>query len=324
MTWRVVLRIGVVAAIFGVLWATLDAGEALRLLARADPRWLLGTAAALTVQTVLSALRWRLTAGRLGQKMGVRRAVSEYYLSQVVNQTLPGGMLGDAGRAMRARHQAGLIRSGQAVVFERVAGQAVMFGLMPVAVLSATVIPSGPTLPVWALWFAGLAPLAGLAVMGLVAAGAPLPGAAGRGARDTRQAFLASVLHPRALPWQVALSLGTAACNLVAFACAARATGTALSPLEVVVVVPLILTTMLIPVTISGWGLREGAAAVLFPTVGASGSAGVAASVAFGLVFLASVLPGVLQILADGSRRRRAGRRVDTTARPGLPHPTKP
>ena len=316
------LRIGIVIAIFGVLWATLDAGEALSLLRRADPLWLLASAGALTVQTVLSALRWRLTARNLDQRIGPAKAIAEYYLSQVVNQTLPGGMLGDAGRAMRIRHQAGLVRAGQAVVFERVAGQVVMFALMPVAVISATLIAGGPTLPVWALWFAGLAPVAGLALMGLIAAGAPLPGAAGRGARDVRHAFWQSVLRPRVLPWQTILSIGTAICNLAAFAFAARATGTLMTPFEAVVVVPLILTTMLIPVTISGWGLREGAAAVLFPAIGASASAGVAASVAFGLVFLATVTPGALQMLADAHAERGTRRRLDGPG--GLPRPSEP
>ena len=57
--------------------------------------------------------------------------------------------------------------------------------------------------------------------------------------------------------------------------------------------VPLILLTTLVPITINGWGLREGAAAALLPLVGATASASLAASVAFGLVGLIAVLPGV-------------------------------
>ena len=68
--------------------------------------------------------------------------------------------------------------------------------------------------------------------------------------------------------------------------------------------VPLILLTMILPLTVSGWGLREGAAAGLFPLIGASAQAGLAASLAFGLMFLASTLPGLLVLLA----RRRVNR----------------
>jgi hypothetical protein len=56
--------------------------------------------------------------------------------------------------------------------------------------------------------------------------------------------------------------------------------------------VPLILFTMLIPISISGWGLREGAAAALLPLAGRDGQRRLAASIAFGLTFVASVLPG--------------------------------
>ena len=56
---------------------------------------------------------------------------------------------------------------------------------------------------------------------------------------------------------------------------------------------PLILLTMLIPVTISGWGLREAAAAALLPLAGFVASEGLATSVAFGLVLLATSLPGI-------------------------------
>jgi hypothetical protein len=51
---------------------------------------------------------------------------------------------------------------------------------------------------------------------------------------------------------------------------------------------------MLIPVSISGWGLREGAAAALLPLSGVSPSGALAASVAFGLTFAASALPALV------------------------------
>ena len=51
---------------------------------------------------------------------------------------------------------------------------------------------------------------------------------------------------------------------------------------------------MVIPITISGWGLREGAAATLLPVGWPHRGRGMAASVAFGLVFLAASLPGVI------------------------------
>jgi glycosyltransferase 2 family protein len=61
--------------------------------------------------------------------------------------------------------------------------------------------------------------------------------------------------------------------------------------------VPIILFAMLVPLSVSGWGLREGAAAALFPVAGATAAEGFATSVAFGLAFLVAVLPGAVPLL---------------------------
>jgi uncharacterized membrane protein YbhN (UPF0104 family) len=164
----------------------------------------------------------------------------------------------------------------------------------------ALLVPFGAAFPLW-LTAAGLAPAAGLAATaGLIALGARLPGAAGRGLGDLQAAFRASVLDRRAFPLQVALSFATAGLNVAAFAFAARATGTELSLAETMALGPAILAFMLVPLTVSGWGLREGAAAALFPLAGATAEAGLAASVTFGLTFIVAALPGVVPFLRIG------------------------
>ena len=291
------LRLAVTLVLLVLLWQAVDGPVALNLLLQAEPLWLLAAVLALTGQTMLSALRWRLTARALGQRIPLWRALREYYLSQIVNQSLPGGVLGDAGRAVRARHEAGLKRAGQAVVFERLAGQLVLFVVTGVAVLVVWISPGGIALPDWVLR------LVAMSWVGLIAAAAVLWGfslgtnATNRHIRDWVDAFARAVLARDVLPRQVVFSLGTTALNLLAFALCARATGTVMPVLAVMIVVPLILFTMLIPVSVSGWGLREGAAAALFPVIGATATQGLAASVAFGLMFLLSSLPGVLVLL---------------------------
>ncbi|SDY10314.1 lysylphosphatidylglycerol synthase transmembrane domain-containing protein [Citreimonas salinaria] len=296
-------KIGLAIGLIVVILSAVDAREAWRMLRSADPRWLLAAFALLSLQTVLSALRWRLTARQLNQRIGFVRAVREYYLSQVINQSLPGGMLGDAGRAMRARGQAGLRLASLGVALERLAGQVAMAFVMGAGLVAAVVVDGGLQPPAWlagtvAAICAGVAGVAVVAYMG-----GKLPGAVGRAmggfVTDARRALTA----PGVLWWQVASSLATAACNLLAFAACAKAIGIALPAGAIAVLVPLILFAMLIPVTVAGWGLREGAAATLLPLAGTSGAAGLAASVAFGLVFLAAVMPGLWPLLA---RRRTA------------------
>ena len=288
------IRLIATAACFALLWRLADGEAALRQLASAHPAWIIAALAMLTLQTLLSALRWRLTACQLGIDLSRGIAVREYYLSQLVNQLLPGGVLGDAGRAIRARDDAGLVASGQAVLFERLAGQLALFTVFATGVLATRLVPGGFDAPAWLLSVALLPPLgAGLALC-IVRARGNAGGRLVRTARGFRRAFGHAIAAPAVRTRQLAMSLGTALCNVAAFACCAAAAGIPLSPPTALVLVPLILFSMLIPLTVSGWGLREGAAAALLPLAGASSAAGLAASVAFGLTLLLAALPGLV------------------------------
>jgi glycosyltransferase 2 family protein len=297
---QIVVAIGLLA----LLWQAADGPEAARILSRAEPLWLAAALAALSLQTLLSALRWRATASQLGIGLGKREALREYYLAQIVNQTLPGGMIGDAVRAVRTREQAGLLAASIAVVLERVAGQVFMFTVMASAFLLTLWLPGGIEWPRWAI-----APVmtiigVGLAVPPVLLLARRLPGKPGRSIRAFWRFVVTGLLARRVLPRIIMLSIGTTAANLAAFTFCAYAVGASISLVAALALVPLILFTMLIPISISGWGLREGAAATLLPLAGASASQGLAGSVAFGLCFMVAVLPGVLFVSARRTSAR--------------------
>jgi len=293
------VRAGQMAATLGLLallWQIADGPETARILATAEPIWLLASFAALTLQTVLSAMRWQLTAAQLGIKLPQLHALREYYLAQMVNQAVPGGVVGDAARAVRSRDQVGLMGSGQAVVFERLAGQIAMFVTMACAFLATLLAPDGFEWPAWLVPPVLLVILIGALSPFAFFMATRLPGRVAASLRGLWQSLVKALASRHVLPRQIALSLGTTFCNLAAFAFCAQAVGLTLQPIIVLALVPLILFTMLIPLTISGWGVREGAAAALLPLAGASASEGFAASVAFGLVLLVAVLPGFLAL----------------------------
>lgn len=276
---RLSIRLGVALILLACVWKIADGPAALARMREAEWRWLFAAAIAVNLQTVLSAWRWSVTAGALGQRIGIAQAVGEYYLAQLVNQTVPGGVVGDAARAVRARHSADILRSGQAVVIERFAGQLAM---------AAVLLP--------ALVWAGH----GFWAMGVIAAGAVLLLVLGRvpQLRSIQKPLWVALLAPRMRRIQIGLGLAIVACNLAAFAFCAHAIGVSLPLTAVLTLIPLILTAMLVPFSVAGWGWREGAAAALFPIVGAAPEAGVAASAAFGAVLLASALPGLVWIAA--------------------------
>lgn len=290
---QALLAIGLLA----LLWRIADGQQAALALATADRWWLGAALLALSAQTVLSALRWRLTAAQLGIALSPRDAIREYYLSQAVNLSLPGGVIGDAGRAIRSRDTAGLMAASQAVVLERLAGQAGLFGITVTAFAITLARAGGVEWPAWLIAPVAVFAAGGLCLPAVLWGIACLPGSVGRAMAAFWQAARVSVLARDVIGPQIALSLGTTLCNLAAFAFCAQAVGHALSPAAVAAFVPLILLTMLVPLTISGWGLREGAAAVLFPLAGSTASGGLAASVAFGLMLIVATLPGAFAVI---------------------------
>ena len=303
-----VLQVVASLGLFALLWKAVDGPQTARILASVHFGWLGAALAVLSLQLWLSATRWRLTAAPLGQKFGLGEAVKEYYLSQLVNQTLPGGMLGDAQRAVRARHRAGLLRASQAVAFERVAGQIALFVIMAAA-LAITALVKGGT--VWPAWLTALAALPALVVAGLVVVvgfGKHLPGATGRALDDLCRAAMASLFARGLWRLQIVLSLATATCNIAAFTLCAWATGSVLPVWAMFALVPCVLFAMLFPLSVSGWGAREGAAAAILPLVGIAPEAAIAASIAFGLVFAASVLPGLVILVLPRTARPEPAR----------------
>jgi uncharacterized membrane protein YbhN (UPF0104 family) len=65
--------------------------------------------------------------------------------------------------------------------------------------------------------------------------------------------------------------------------------------------VPWVLLAMAIPLSIAGWGVREGAAALVWQAAGLDPAQGVAISISYGLVILLSSLPGALMMFHRGS-----------------------
>jgi len=290
---RSTLRLAAAMGVLALVLRMVDSTQVMGRLRDVHLGWIALALLLLTLQTILSALRWRQTAARLGNDMGLWLAVREYFLAQALNLALPGGVVGDVGRALRASAEAGIERAGQAVVFERLAGQAPLVGVTVLGVLAVTFFPGGVVVPpgIQAVLFAFLA------AVGLCAALIAFSGERWPWLAKWRRAAGHAVFAPGVWPWQLGLSLGTVSANLLAFAACAAAVGVWLSPMAIMVVLPLVLFAMVLPLTIGGWGFREGAAVALFPLAGATGADGFAASACFGLVFMLSASSGLLLFL---------------------------
>jgi uncharacterized membrane protein YbhN (UPF0104 family) len=248
--------------------------------------------------TVSQAMRWRAVAAACGAASGLTRAraVRECYRSALLNAVLPGGVMGDAIRAWRHRgpRERGLRTSATAVVGERTAGTAVL--LTTVALV---------TFPVDRR-------VAGLFLLGALAAAAV-------SAPSLRRLPLAGQLA--VWGWSV-----LALAPLVGlFAVATAQLGTVPAPQAAVSLGLVVLAGMAIPIGVGGFGPREAVAALAFGHVGLSADAGVATAAAYGVLAGVSALPGVLVMLVDVGRDRRAERphatATATAQAPAAPEP---
>lgn len=261
-----------------------------------DPGWLIFALLVSLAQTALSAWRWRFTAHRLGLELAPGRALADYYLAGFINQVLPGGVVGDAWRAQRHARRSGQTGvAWRAVILERASGQLVVVAL---AALVVTLYPP---------WREGFAPAllaAGLGLALVVVFGALLA----RRLRD-RAGWLAQIgpdlrralLARRAWPVQLASSIAIVVSYLLVFAAGARGIGVELPLVQLMMMALPALLAMLVPVSVAGWGLREGAAGAVWLISGLPPEQGVAVSITYGVLVLLASLPGVLVLLAPSS-----------------------
>jgi glycosyltransferase 2 family protein len=303
-----VLRVLVSAGVLVLLLQVIDGADILSRLGRMDLRWAAAAVLLSVLQIMLLAWRWQFTARRLGSTLDYGDAFAEYYLGVFLNQVIPGGVMGDVARAWRqtgpsARSGAGSgAGSGAAitaVVLERASAQAIMTFAALVSTLVLLLRPSG-TLHVVAggsIALALAALFAAVVVQGMRALSSRGT-LAGRIWRDAQ----AAVLQPQALVVHLVTGSVVVASYVGVFLAGALAVGVETSLLTLLPLVPPLLMTMLIPVSVAGWGIREGAAAALWGIAGLPASDGVLISVAYGVLVLVSSLPGGLVLLR--ARRR--------------------
>jgi uncharacterized membrane protein YbhN (UPF0104 family) len=257
--------------------------------------------------TALNALRWRMVAQRVGLTLPLGNAIAETYRAIFLNAVLPGGVLGDVDRAVRHGRSSGDVgRGARAVAIERTAGQLVL-------VLAAlVVIPAEPAVVLEIARRVSRAPLIGLGLVVLVAvlvgwlllrrrsraATSAGPARLRRVLGETAADVRAGALARGAWPLLLGLSAAALAGYLLLFLIAARVAGATAPVIALLPPLLLALIAMGLPISIGGWGPREGVAAFTFWMAGLGAPLGVTTSVAYGALALIASLPGGVLLLA--------------------------
>jgi uncharacterized membrane protein YbhN (UPF0104 family) len=258
-----------------------------------------GTLTVLT--TVCSAWRWRVVARALGVDIGLPDAAGAYYRSLFLNSVLFGGVLGDVHRAVtHGRRTGDVVRGLRAVGWERLCGQVIQ-AVVTAVVLLTLPSPVRPALPYVLVAVAGVAGCAALVVRGAARRGrSRLTRAARTVSDDLRHGLLAPAVWPKLTLASVLVVAG----HTATFVIAARVAGCTAPLGELVALLMVVQTALVIPLSIGGWGLREGAAAWAFAAAGLGAATGVTVATLYAVLMLAAVAPGAGLLLGDAVRRR--------------------
>jgi hypothetical protein len=166
------------------------------------------------------------------------------------------------------------------------------------------ILPS-PVRPALTYVLGGLAGVAGCAA--LVVRGAARRGQSRlartvrAGSDDLRCELLARDVWPKL----TLASLLVVAGHTATFVIAARVAGCTAPLGELIALLMVVQTAAVIPLSIGGWGLREGVAAWAFSAAGLGAATGVTVTTLYAVLMLAAVTPGAGLLLGDAVRRRR-------------------
>jgi hypothetical protein len=207
------------------------------------------------------------------------RLVRAYSLGMFLNFVLPSGVGGDVVRAVQIHREAqGGTKGVAATLLDRFAG---LFTLALFASTASWLLMAVHPEPLFRklAWASGAISLlfciATIALFSRRIVGwiAPMSRWIGEGAlldraRDLRQAFLIYRDEPQTVLKVVGLSVTTQLLRIVVHWCCARALGLPLAFAWILLFIPVVSLIAILPISVGGWGLREGAQKTFFSLPG--------------------------------------------------------
>jgi len=264
---------------------------------------------------LLGGQRWRIVLNSLGATIHRRTSIRFFWIGMAFNQVLPSVSGGDAVRVILAWRAVGSLSLAiNSVILERVAMLVTLISLIVLIHHTApghyasvvqppiySLMLLGAVLAVGALLFAdkftgGLPDWRACRTVALLS-------------KDARLAFFA-VSNLKLVILCFVTHINTAIGCLWLGKCL----GLPLTLPDYVFYLSLVTLIGTLPLSIGGWGIREGAIVVLFGRLGISASAALAFSVAFGLSLAVISLIGVAGIWMDARSRSSGYLRAPTHA----------
>lgn len=300
----VVLKIVISVVLVWVLMRAVGAQGALERMLDVRPVWLSVAILLGFAQMLIGVLRWRAVLRALDTPMAWRQLFRFMYIGAFFNQTLPSSVGGDAVRGYMAyRAGLGLGPAVNGVVLDRIATVFALVMLVAVMMPFAGITLEGGVWFARGVWIILALALGGIAML-MVLDRLPLPRRVQRFrlvaglsvlAADARRTFLHPLHMPLLMVWSV---LGHVNLSMIVFALAVGL-GVEITATQCLLLFPPVLMAQTVPISIAGWGVREGAMIAMFALAGVAAESILAVSILFGFVMIVVSMPGGLFWLAS-------------------------
>ena len=246
------------------------------------------------IQYVLSAYRWMYISSKNGSEMNFLYCLKFYYISTFINNILPGGVVGDIYRAYSARESdnnlINLSKSVQGIVFERLSGQIMMFFIFLISLTFFFLINAKyiaflfTVVPVLLITFIIYIVVRKIYFNKISSNEIVI---------NFRKIFSGKIFWNHTI-----ISFFVVLSYIVIYIISAEALGLSIDYFTFFVFTPIVLFSMTLPVSIGGWGVREGTALLIAFLLGLSASSSISVAVMYGILNLFCSLPGLYFLLS--------------------------
>lgn len=246
------------------------------------------------VSVILLSLRWMVILRGIGMRLAFRPVLHIVLIGMFFNQVLPSTVGGDAVRTWRLyKAGAALGISLRSVILDRMAAFVGLVVLVALGLPFVSAITDEAT-AFWSLTAIVVAAAGGMILL-LSLDRIPLPR---RGhsliralddlAIDARRLFFSPKLAASSIGLSVIIHVGSA---MIVFILA-LGMNIDIAALDCIILVPPVILVSVLPISMAGWGVREGAMITALGFAGVSSTDALVLSLVFGLVVLVFGLPG--------------------------------
>lgn len=325
---QILQSVATLGLIAWILWRN-DASAVFSKLGQVDGTWLGSGIALLVASVVLGAVQWERLLAVQGLSISRIRLFRAYSLGMFLNFVLPSGVGGDVVRAVQVhRDTQGGTKGVAATLLDRFAG---LFTLALFASIASGLLAWNHPDPL----FRKLAYLTGFVALAFCVTSAvlfsrrvigwiaPVARLFGEGplidkARNLRSAFLEYRTRPFLVVQVVLLSISTQFLRILVHWCCAKAMGLPLALAWILLFVPIVALISVLPISVGGWGLREGTQKTFFslpgvmPGMSAHDAAAGALALAVSTSLLGMLVPALLSLVSGFflSRKDTPSRRM--------------